>query len=618
MIGSVLFRKPQRSALVDGDDLPGWIERDFDRRALGPRLAILAILLAGALADYGHGHRAGHWIVLVAYGAATLVAALGARSRSTVVRAWLPLAATLVDAAIAVYVIADHVPRHPGKALLATDPVSLLPAFLFLLQTGLRLRPRLTSLFAALVGTGWIASLFFLMAPSLLSPEAGISMRVREALNVVAFAAAAGFVLYASTWMRRAAASTMRAREERVMLSRFLPAGVASEVVRTGGTAGIAQRHATVISIDLRGSSALAREYAPAEVVEWLLDFRRLVHDAVTENGGIVDKYIGDGVIALFLDGVEGEQAGQAVATAEAIFVALDILNERRRAAGQPTLRVIAALHCGQVLAGVFDDGRRAEFTVLGSVMNDLSRIERRAKEANLDVVLSADVVTSLPSHVVERMSLRALAPPTHARALPALYSLAPQGLAVPRTASVTGRVRSPSPPSNTPQTLQVAPSALPMILAAALAVQGLPAGAAFEPPAISQPLDPGRQKDARDAAEQFLRHLYAVYFAVRGCSEASLQFGKPEYLSNVTLDEARRTMRVVDAAAKEVGLDVDRIWIEVAPLGLITAEALKVDRPDNAQKCREIGSVFRVDLGNLQNVVSKLGTKRPLIEKDF
>ena len=458
MIGSVPFRVPQRSASSD-DDLPGWIERDFDRRALGPRLAILAILFAGALADYGHGHRAGHWIVLGAYGAATLAVALGARTRSTLVGTWLPVLATTVDAAIAVYVIADHVPRHRGDALLSTDPVSLLPAFLFLLQTGIRLRPRLSALFAGLVGTGWVASLALLAEPSLLSPEAGMSVSVREGLSLVAFAAAAGFVLYASTWMRRAAASTMRAREERVMLSRFLPAGVASEVVRRGGTAGIAQRHATVISVDLRGSSALACEHPPAKVVEWLLDFRRLVHDAVAEHGGIVDKYIGDGVIALFLDGVEGEQAGRAVATAEAIFVALDILNERRRAAGQPALRVIAALHCGQVLAGVFDDGRRAEFTVLGSVMNDLSRIERRAKEANLDVVLSADVVRSLPPDMVERMSLRVLAPPTHARALPALYSLVPHGRVASRAGTLAGWARSPSLlPSNTPQTLQVAP----------------------------------------------------------------------------------------------------------------------------------------------------------------
>ena len=441
MIGSVPFRVPQRSASLD-DDLPGWIERDFDRRALGPRLAILTILFAGALADYGHGHRAGHWIVLGAYGAATLAVALGARTRSAVVGRWLPVVATTVDAAIAVYVIADHVPRR-GETLLATDAVSLLPAFLFLLQTGVRLRPRLTALFAGLVGTGWLASLTLLAQPSPLSPEAALSVSVREGLSLVAFAAAAGFVLYASVWMRRATASTMRAREERVILSRFLPAGVASEVVRTGGTAGIAQRHATVISVDLRGSSALAREHQPATVVEWLLDFRRMVHDAVAEHGGIVDKYIGDGVLALVLDGLEEEQAARAVSMAVAIFATLELLNGRRRDAGQPSLRVIVAIHCGQVLAGVFDDGRRAEFTVLGSVMNDLSRIERRAKEADLDVVLSADVVDRLPPYTISRMSLDVLAPSDHARALPILYSFATDGRIAPRTLAPATRFRS-------------------------------------------------------------------------------------------------------------------------------------------------------------------------------
>lgn len=434
-------------SLGGGDDLPGWIERDFDRRALVPRLGVLAILLVGALFDYGHGHRAGHWIVLVAYGAGTFVAALGTRSRSSVVTAWLPVAATCFDAAIAVYVIADHVPGRPDEVRLATDAVSLLPAFLFLLQTGLRLRPGLIALYAVLVGLGWTLSLALLMDPSVVAPGVGTSVIVREGLSVVTFLAAAGFVLYASIWMRRAAASTIRAREERVMLSRFLPAGVASEVVRTGGTAGVAQRHATLISVDLRGSSTLAREHSPAQVIEWLLDFRRLVHDAVTKHGGIVDKYVGDGVLALFLDGDGGTQASRALAAVQAIFDTLRSLNEERTRSGAPRLRVIAAIHCGDVLAGVFDDGRRAEFTVLGPSMNDLSRIERRAKEANLDFVVSADVLQGLSAATLDRMSARALAPPTHARALPALFAVASGGVAGPEMSPSSGGQRRHTTP---------------------------------------------------------------------------------------------------------------------------------------------------------------------------
>ncbi|MFX9858902.1 hypothetical protein ABTP71_18445, partial [Acinetobacter baumannii] len=93
---------------------------------------------------------------------------------------------------------------------------------------------------------------------------------------------AAAFVLYAAVWMRGAAASTLRAWEERLILARFLPSGVASEVIRQGGTASVAAQHATLLSVDIRGSSVLASRMPPAELVSLLLSFRARVHDAVT------------------------------------------------------------------------------------------------------------------------------------------------------------------------------------------------------------------------------------------------------------------------------------------------------------------------------------------------
>lgn len=405
-------------------ELPARMEQDFERRALAPRLGVVLILLLGALADYGHGNRAGHWVVLGAYGVVTLLAAAGARARSDRVRAWLPLAATCADAAIAVYVVADHVPRYAGEAHLATDSVSLLPAYLFLLQTGMRLRPRLAALFAVLVAVGWAAALALLMDPARLGPD-GTRVLVRQGMGLAAFAVASGFVVATAAWMRASAAAVLRAGEERLMLSRFLPDGVATEVVRTGGTASVAERHATLLGVDLRGSSALARTYPPALSVAWLLDFRRLVHDAVTTHGGVVDKYVGDGVLALFLDGDAGEQAARAVAAAEATLATLAALNRERHRTGCPTLRVIATLHCGPVLAGVFDDGRRAEFTVLGTVMNDLSRIERRAKEDDLDMVVSADVLRQFGAEAPERLGARPL-PASVELTLPRLFALCP------------------------------------------------------------------------------------------------------------------------------------------------------------------------------------------------
>lgn len=439
---------PPGSLPIRGEELPAWIEKDFDRRALLPRLGVLVILLAGALAEYGHGHREGHWFVLVGYGIATLAAAAGTRSRSEHVARLLPLAATCVDALIAIYVIADHLPHTAGsESRLATDAVSRLPAFLFLLQTGFRLRPGLVFAYSGLVTVGWAASV---LAETGLTRELQqhAAFLMRELVGVIAFVTASGFVLYASSWMRRAAVSTLRAWQERLILSRFLPSGVASRVVRADGTEAVAERHATLLSVDLRGSSSLARSHSAADLVKWLLSFRALVHDAVTANGGIIDKYIGDGVLALFLAGNGPQQAANAMAAVQAIFASLTELNGQREVKGVPKLRIIVAIHCGDVLAGVFDDGRRAEFTVLGPCMNDLSRIERRAKEADCDAVVSADVAAMLDASQREDMALRKLSPPTQAASLPELFNIV--SLSDATSSSRDGQVSTSGTPTPT------------------------------------------------------------------------------------------------------------------------------------------------------------------------
>jgi class 3 adenylate cyclase len=366
--------------------LPEQLENDFDRRALVPRLLVLAILAAGAFLEYGHGHREGHWIVLVVYCLTTIVLALASRSGGS--RSWLPWAATVTDAGLAVYVIADHLPRDAHDLFLATDAVSLLPAILLLIQTGMRLRRDLVAAFAGIVAGGWIASLAVLEQAGSF-PASGVTpaFGFRQTLGFLSFAVAAGFVLYAVHRTRLAWAAVLKARWDRMLLSRFLPEGIAAEVVASEETAEVVERHACLLAVDIRGFSALTRERPGSEVVNDLMAFRRFVHDAISRNGGIVDKYLGDGVLAVFLDGKPEEQAARAFDAADEI---MRPLNTWRSHDEMPSgTHVIATLHCGFVLAGIFDDGRRAEFTVLGPAVNVLPRMERRSKEANLGIVTS-------------------------------------------------------------------------------------------------------------------------------------------------------------------------------------------------------------------------------------
>lgn len=65
-----------------------------------------------------------------------------------------------------------------------------------------------------------------------------------------------------------------------------------------------------------------------------------------------------------------------------------------------------------------------------------------------------------------------------------------------------------------------------------------------------------------RAVAEGHLKFLYTMYFAVKGCTEAAAEFSQPEFLPPVSLEEVRRFTASADAAAREVGVDVDRAWI--------------------------------------------------------
>jgi adenylate cyclase len=389
-------------------ELSGRFASEFERRALIPRLLVLVVLGLGALLEYGHGYRVAHWVVLIVYGATTIALALSARQTS---QSWLPWVATTADAALTVYVIGDHLPRDAHDALHASDAVSLLPAFLLLLQTGLRLRRDLVALFATLVAGGWMAALamFFGSDLSFVAVD-GMSVATRQVHSLVAFLAASAIVFYAVHQMRRTVDHSLRARLDRLLLSRFLPEGVAAEVVRGDDRREVAERHVCLLMLDIRGFSAYARERPSHEVISTLMNFRRHVHDTVSAHHGTVDKYLGDGVLALFLEGSPQMQAERALEAVQEILRDVTSRNGERAYAFQPKLRVIAALHSGSVLAGVFDDGRRAEFTVLGPAMNALSRIERRAKEAEVDILASKKFVRLLPPQVQGRLVMHPLA----------------------------------------------------------------------------------------------------------------------------------------------------------------------------------------------------------------
>ena len=146
------------------------------------------------------------------------------------------------------------------------------------------------------------------------------------------------------------------------------------------------------------------------------------------------------------------------------------------------------------------------------------------------------------------------------------------------------------------------------------------PAGAApVGPDGASASGATRENEDGRRAAVGiYLRHIYAVYFGLRACSEMSTSEGDGSYKSEVSLDEARGTLKLIDMATAEIGVDPNAVWSAAAPLATVTAEALKIDPKKNVVRCHVMGALFRTDAANLQANLRALGAKTLLITKDY
>ena len=150
-------------------------------------------------------------------------------------------------------------------------------------------------------------------------------------------------------------------------------------------------RFATVLFSDIRGFTALLETMDPHNAVELLNRYFEAMNRAIAKHNGIVNKYIGDAVMALFgvpLD--DPDHADNAVRAALAMREARENLNRDLVKEGLPPLSAGIGIHSGHLLAGNIGSHQRMEYTVIGDTVNVASRLEGLCKEAKRDLLVSA------------------------------------------------------------------------------------------------------------------------------------------------------------------------------------------------------------------------------------
>jgi adenylate cyclase len=173
--------------------------------------------------------------------------------------------------------------------------------------------------------------------------------------------------------------------------------------IRLGSTEVL---RAVLVFADLRGFTRLADSAPRDELITTLNSYFDCMVGPITDHGGQVLKFIGDGLLAVFdlSDGTNESVCQSSLAAAVTAIKAARDLNASRAKAGLAELRLNLALHLGDVHYGNIGSGGRQDFTVIGPAVNEASRIERLCRPLERDLLISesfARAATDCSDHLV-------------------------------------------------------------------------------------------------------------------------------------------------------------------------------------------------------------------------
>lgn len=176
-------------------------------------------------------------------------------------------------------------------------------------------------------------------------------------------------------------------------LGRFVNPQIAEMVLKQELKLGGERKECAIFFSDIRSFTSISEKLQPEQVVEFLNEYMSVMVKCVNETGGIVDKFIGDAIMATWGAAyTRGNNAENSINASLMMRRELLKFNEGRGSVEKPIIKIGCGLNYGPVIAGQIGSEERLEYTVIGDAVNLASRVESLNKPFGTDVLITEDL----------------------------------------------------------------------------------------------------------------------------------------------------------------------------------------------------------------------------------
>ncbi|NQU70071.1 MAG: adenylate/guanylate cyclase domain-containing protein [Rhodospirillales bacterium] len=332
----------------------------------------------------------------------------------TVLRLYLAYRGRLPDAILYASVVIDmallfgliwsfHIQYMQPPSFYLKVP-TLLYVFIFIALRALRFEARFVVFAGCVAAMGWIVlagyAVYALGGMEMITRNYVYYMTSNSILigaeldKVISILTVTVILAVAISRARRLLTRAVAERAAAQDLSRFFSPEIVQQITASEQEVGIGHgraRTAAILNCDIRGFTGYATTVDPDELMATLAEYQRLIVPIIQAQGGAIDKFMGDGIMATFgAAAASMTYAADAMRAADAIIDAVEGWKSDRAANGKPELRVGAAVATGQIIFGAVGDDTRLEYTVIGDAVNRSAKLEKFTKDENVRALTDA------------------------------------------------------------------------------------------------------------------------------------------------------------------------------------------------------------------------------------